>query len=255
MKIICEKMLVFSEVYRMLDALYGSDPAYENTVIVLGYNVADYLPDQLRQEYPGKKLIVYQFEQLFDGSKWVNERMRRWLTGVDEIWEYDLSNMEWLTRHGFKPIYRPLCYCETLRDIPEANKTVDVLFYGFPTPRRIRIMASWMSVSWDRFYTSWLTGVNGKDLREAISHAKIVLNLHSFDRDCRQEQARIFYPVINGACVVSEKSPHNEFGKSIVECTTDKLNATLAYVLEHHKWKEVSDIAAETYKRHCEGRK
>ena len=56
---ISENKVVFSEVERMLHALHDGDKAYDDTVVVLGYNVATYLPSKLRREYPGKKLVVY----------------------------------------------------------------------------------------------------------------------------------------------------------------------------------------------------
>jgi hypothetical protein len=64
----------------------------------------------------------------------------------------------------------------------------------------------------------------------------------------------MFYPVINGCCVVSEKSPHNEFGKSIVVCDTDKIAPTLKHVLDNGLWKTVGESAPEVYRKHCEER-
>ena len=255
MEVVSENRLVFDEVERMLRALYGNDPAYEDRVFVLGYNVARYTPDDLRRRFPGKKVVIYQLEQLFDGSKWANGHTYSWLKGADEIWEYDLSNLEWLRRNGFRTLYRPMSYCEALRDIPSAERDIDVLFYGYPTQRRLSVLGKVMGSTWDRLSTLWATGVSGDRLRELISRAKVVLNVHAFVEDCRQEQVRMFYPVINGCCVVSERSPHNEFGKSIVECPVDKIAATVAHVVNNGIWKEVGANAPEVYRRHCEGRR
>ena len=251
---VSENKVVFSEVERMLHALHDSDRAYDDTVVVLGYNVAKYLPSKLRRDYPGKKLVVYQLEQLFDRSKWVNEHTYRWLKGADEIWEYDLSNMEWLTRNGFRPLYRPMEYCAALREFVASDKDIDILFYGYPTRRRMAIVGALMEKTWTSYSTVWATGVTGKNLQDLLGRSRIVLNLHAFDEDCRQEQVRIFYPVINGCCVVSEKSPHNEFGKAIVVCDTNKIAPTLKHVLDHGLWKTVGDSAPEVYRKHCEER-
>lgn len=255
MIVISENRVVFSELERMLHALHDGDSAYDDTVVVLGYNVAKYLPSKLKREYPGKRIVAYQLEQLFDGSKWANQHVYKWLKNVDEIWEYDLSNMEWLRRQGFRPKYRPLSYCEALKDIEPATRDIDVLFYGYPTPRRLSILGEWMGVSWNTYKTIWATGLVGESLRQHIARAKVVLNVHAFDKDCRQEQVRMFYPVINGACVVSEKSPHNEFGKAIVVADTKKIVPTLNHVLKNSLWEKVGNDAPFVYRKHCEERK
>lgn len=251
---VSENKVVFSEVERMLHALYDGKPAFDDTLVVLGYNVAGYLPSKLRRDYPGKRIVVYQMEQLFDRSKWANEHTFRWLKHADEIWEYDLSNLEWLKKKGFKPVYMPLQYCDALRDIEMADKDIDILFYGYPTKRRMAIMGELMEKTWKSYSMAWATGVTGETLKAMLGRSKIVLNIHAFIEDCRQEQARIFYPVINGCCVVSEKSPHNEFGKAIVVCDTQKIAPTLKHVLDNALWKTVGEAAPEVYRKHCEER-
>lgn len=258
MIVISENKVVFAEVERMLHALHDGDSSYDDTVVVLGYNVAKYLPQDLRDKYPGKKIVVYQLEQLFDGSKWVNQHMANWLNGADAIWEYDLSNLAWLKRNGFDAEYRPMCYSDALRDISMADdRDIDILFYGYPTPRRMRIMAYLMGCTWTSKSLIWATGVSGAKLRDLISRAKVILNVHAFDKECRQEQVRLFYPIINGACVISEKSPHNEFGKSVIVSdigNMPKFGATITHVLDKGIWKQFGSDAPEVYKRHCEER-
>ena len=167
MKVIVENPVVFNEVSRLLmDKCSGEE--YANTVFVLGYNVAEYGPRKVREENPGCKLVVYQLEQFFPGSKWFNARTKSWLAGCDEIWEYDLGNMDFLKREGFgkKLLYRPMTYCSSLADIvPSEKKDIDVLFYGWPTPRRCHFMTEWMGKSWTKYKTIWATGIVGDDLR------------------------------------------------------------------------------------------
>jgi hypothetical protein len=264
MIVVSENKVVFSEVERMLHALYDGDKAYDDSVVVLGYNVAKYLPMHLRKRYPGKKIIVYQLEQMFDSSKWAwgnaprtpqQAHSANWLVNADEIWEYDLSNMEWMVRHRFKPVYRPMVFCDALKDIEPKDKDIDILFYGFPTPRRMSILGGLMANTWNSYSTVWATGVSGDKLKDMIARSKVILNVHSFVDGCRQEQVRMFYPVINGACVISERSPHNEFGKAIVECSANKLVGTVQHVLDNGLWKDVGMNAPEVYRKHCEERK
>lgn len=246
---------VFSEVQRMLMCLYGNNPDYADTVCVLGYNLQNCKHDEIRAKFPGKRIVVYQLEQFFEGSRWFNQHTHDWLKKADEIWDYDLGNVEFLRNHGFAPKYRPMSYAEGLVDFEHGERDIDVLFYGSPTLRRAKALSSWMSASAFKYTTCWLTGVKGERLVDYLKRAKIVLNIHAFDGYVRQEQVRMFYPVINGCCIASENSKFNEFGKSIVEFPIDKMNQTLDFMLREEKWKDVSANAARVYREHCENRK
>lgn len=257
MEFVSTNALVFADIQRMCECIYGQDPSHSDTVLVFGYNVADFSPAEIRSKHPGKRIVAYQLEQLFDGSKWATRKACDWLRGCDEVWEYDRANMDWLATNGIKAVYRPLCYCESMRDIVPMDKDIDVLFYGYPSPRRVRTMSYWMSRSWDRYSTVDATGITGGLLKEFIARSKIILNLHSFVRNCRQEQVRMFYPVINGACVVSEASPHNEFGKAIIEVPPDprRIAAVLHSLLKTGDWERIGEAAPDVYREHCNGRK
>lgn len=255
MRIVSTNPLVFHDVQRMCEEKYGSDEQFAETVLVLGYNVATFTPADLRKQYPGHRIIAYQLEQLFDGSKWANDYSYKWLRDCDEIWEYDHANLDWCASKGIKSVYRPMCYCECMKDIPLMDKDIDVLFYGYPTPRRTAILEHWMGASWDKYVTINATGVTGAMLKELLGRAKVVLNLHSFVKGCRQEQVRMFYPVINGICVVSEKSPYNEFGKAIIETDADHVTDVLSAVLSSGDWEKIGKSAPDVYREHCESRR
>ena len=80
-----------------------------------------------------------------------------------------------------------------------------------------------------------------------LKNSKIILNLHTYDV-FRQEQVRIFYPVINGRCVVSENSDDNHFSDSIIIDNYDTLPKTLNMLLSTGKWYDVANSASEKYK-------
>lgn len=256
MKILSMNQFVFSEVSRLLVAKYGKNPAFDKVLFVLGYNLPNCKPDEIKAKFPDYKIIIYQLEQLFDGSKWATQHVYNWLQRADEVWDYDLDNIEWLKKSGFSPIFKPMEYCNDLCDITHTDKDVDVLFYGYPTDRRMKFMQYWMGKSCYKYTTAFITGVQGDKLKEWIARSKIILNIHAFPEDSRQEQVRLFYPVINGCCVVSEISHRNYFGKSIVECNSpDNIVTTMHTLLDTGEWEHIAANAPSVYNIHCDARK
>lgn len=176
------------------------------------------------------RLIVYQLEPLVENHWWKTERIIKNLDGADEVWDYDLDNIEVLKSYGIEAKFKPIIYTDKLKIIENNNEPdLDVLFYGTPTPHRSKFMEDFVNNY--SYYTEEqlqaMTGLNivtafgikGKKLDEFISRSKIILNLNPYGGDTRQQQTRIFYPLINGKCVMSEKSKRNYFGGCIVEFT------------------------------------
>ena len=106
----------------------------------------------------------------------------------------------------------------------------------------------------DHAKTVIATGIRGQDLVNYIQRSKIILNLHAFDGVMRQEQVRMFTPVINNCCVVSEKSERNEFGMSIIETDSKNINVTLKTLIKTGNWASYAAAAGENYKIFCSGR-
>ena len=247
---------VFAEVEAMLKARYATMPGMENTVVVLGSNVSMLMPEQFRQQHMGMRMVVYNLEQLFKGSPWLNNKTLAWLRAADEVWDYDTENLNFLYANGIRASYVPMEYVDALKytSVYNGQKDIDVLFYGAPTDRRLKILQSWMGMSQHHAVTMVATGISGKLLEHYIHRSKIILNLHAFDNSYRQEQVRIFVPVINGCCVVSEQSSRNEFSTAIVESSTRHLNSTLKALLKSGDWEKVGLNAPDTYKIHCSNR-
>lgn len=247
---------VFADVETMLKAKFGTMAGLDNTVVVLGSSIAQITPEQFRQQHLGMRLVVYNLEQLFKGSPWLNNKTLAWLRAADEVWDYDTENINFLYANGIKASYVPMEYCEELKftSVYNGPKDIDVLFYGAPTDRRLKILQNWMGMSQHHAVTIIATGISGKLLEHYIHRSKIILNLHAFDNVYRQEQVRIFVPVINGCCVVSENSTRNEFATSIVESSTRGMNNTLKNLLKSGDWEKVGKNAPDTYKIHCSNR-
>jgi|GEM_PF-1941085 len=205
-----------------------------------------------RELYPGRRLIVYQLEQMVGSQTWHPlDRTIANLAGADEIWDYDSFNVAFLERFGVR-VDRlvPMLYTPSLRRIELRDEpSIDVLFTGFMNERRHRIFLQIQRQTYGRLRLMWLQGVSGEDLDRHIADAKIVLNLHAFEPWHRQEQTRIFYPLINGRMVVGEASERNWYGSRIVEVDPDLLPETLAHWSQGDRWRHFGLRAAERYRQ------
>lgn len=247
--------IVFGDIKKMVEEKYANDVNYINAVIVLGYQIAPFTYAQYKSKHPRERVIVYQMEQLFKGSKWLNRHTLDWLKQADEVWDYDLENIQMLSMYGVKAQYKPMVYTNALKyTLPQVEKDIDVLFYGCMTNRRVMLLQAWTSMSMYHATTFIATGLTDKKLADYINRSKVILNLHAYNGVNRQEQARIFMPVINGACVVSERSVRNEFGTAIVECDSKNINVTVKNLLKTGDWAKVGIDAPEIYRRICEAR-
>ena len=249
MDILATNRFVFTEVARMLKELYAGKPEFANTMFILGHVDPRCKLPEIRKQYPDKKIIVYQLEQMYTGCRFATKHAHEWLTGADEVWDYDLDNIEWLAKQGIKASFHPLKYASTLRDVPELEKDVDVLFYGAMTPRRTEILTKLSNQAVGKWTTAMVLGISGENLAKWIGRSKIILNIHAFDGNRRQEQVRMFYPVINGACVVSEESDRNYLDRAIVECPLKYIPDTIQDLLKDDKWKDIGSNAVYTFMR------
>lgn len=245
--------LVFHDVKRLLELKYSGDASFSDTVFVVGYNVANVSPSQFRTEHPGKKIIVFNLEQFYPGSRWFNQNTIGWLKMADEVWDYDLDNIKFLMDSGFRGVlrYHPMEYRDELVIGTSETKPIDVLFYGAPTDRRLPIIQSYMSPLQYRYTCIMATGLSGEKLNGYLGSSKILVNIHADDRMTRQEQVRMFVPVSSGICVVSENSPRNTFGKSIVECSSRDMAGTIKLLLDRDEWSSVASTCASVYRDVC----
>jgi len=240
---------VFDHVEKSLIEMFGDNEKFKNVVFVLGYNLLPSM-DVVRREFKGHYIIVYQLEQFYDGSPWSQPKHLNLLSQADEIWDYDTSNIKWLhTKTRLRAKFMPMVYTESLRILPsieEKKPDIDFLFYGYMHQRRARLIYHMQSQLQGKAKIVTLYGVWGAELDEYISRSKIILNIHS-DDVAKQEQVRMYYPVINGRCVVSEASPQNYLGNSIVQDKYENLVSRAISLWKTGKWREVADNASERY--------
>ena len=240
----------------MVKQYYAPNALFDNSLIVFGYNLSDkYQSEPLQQmialeKAKGTHVIIYQLEQLYENSPWLLVDTIMLLKLADEIWDYDLQNIEFLReRFGIIPKLRPMMHTMAIKTIPVVapeKKDIDVLFYGNINPHREHMLSEIQKMIKPRKIV-YVTNVWGKELDEYLSRAKIVLNLHYFPT-VRQEQVRMFHPVCNGICVLSEYSQQNYMGKSILNVPTEHLDIACYELLNTGKWKIQAANAENSYK-------
>lgn len=198
-----------------------------NTMCVLGSYVHKPV-EVLRQEfYPDcDKLIVYQLEPLVKDHWWRTEHIVNNIKNADEVWDYDLQNIEVLRSYGIDAKFKPPAYTNSLRRIqPAKEHDIDVLFYGSHTQYRQQFIDNYFNKSVidpnDEVFSGmnlvWVYNISDRRLDDYIARSKIILNLNPYSGETRQQQTRILYPLINNKCVVSQRSPINYFGDAICE--------------------------------------
>ena len=87
------------------------------------------------------KLIIYNFEQLSDSSKWWNPNYSTILNNAYVVWDYNKENVEFLKHKNIKALYRPVKHCTKLKKSwNNIHKDIGVLFYGNISERRSLIL-------------------------------------------------------------------------------------------------------------------
>lgn len=260
----------FEPVKKMILSKFKHLPEHNNSLVILGYNVGCDI-QLYRRTYPGRKIIVYQLEQLFEyKSQWydpnsksamIRERtanIRRILSECDEIWEYDLDNLNFLISEGFSNVkHIPLVYCEELVRPMIPGKSFDVLFFGSVNEDRAEYLSELAKhfsmiilapnddcIKYkDRNFGKFLKpAVFNDDLFAYINKARVVVNIHYYKSNL-QEQVRLFELLINNVMVVSQKSRRNYYGDLILEVDTkDQMVNAIAKILKTNSWQNL-DIA------------
>jgi len=257
----------FNSVKKMIISKFSNDINYNNCVVILGYNVGKPI-DYYRKMYPNKKIIIYQLEQLYGGtSNWwnfnsTNQRIinnsnlvKNSLKDCDEIWDYDIDNIEFLKDNGFENIkHIPLLYTEELIHVNYIDyPKYDILFYGSINDRRIEYLSKLVDLykvciipSTKDNITQYRNHKIGKcmvdpqyddGLYDYIFNSKIIVNIHYYE-SMIQEQVRIFELLINNKIVVSEKSRINYFNNMIYEFNdVDDMISIIDNILSNNLWK------------------
>jgi hypothetical protein len=206
--------------------------------------IEDYNPDY-------NKKIVYQLEPLVENHWCGMTDMINCIRDYDEVWDYDLNNIEILKQNGIDAKFKPLIYSENLKKIENKEEPdIDVLFYGTQTDYRIKTISTLIGryLYCDINFIS-INNVTGSLLDDFISRSKIILDLSNdgYLHQRIQKQTRIFYALINNKCVISEKSDKNYFGNLITEVNIDEDLSELGNIINDYiynkKWKEYLNVS------------
>jgi hypothetical protein len=207
----------------------------ENILIVVGYNEGKTI-FEIKQQYPNYKIIIYQLEQLFGyQSLWFNPKstssmvinrtkhIKNWLDNVDEIWDYDLDNIEFLNSLGYSNIkHLPLEICNSVKfENNQLYKEYDIVFFGCINKKRYDILTildkkyNLLVICNQKYlekngfkFKNCISFCYGQELYNFIFKAKIAINLHYYDTNI-QEQVRLFELLSNDVEILSEKSKRN----------------------------------------------
>jgi hypothetical protein len=171
-------------------------------IIFLGANLLGDILDTAPED-----TIVYNIEQLDDNRAAYFATHFRPFT----VWDYSERNIVFWKSQGITAVHVPIGYVpEMTRIISMPVQDIDVLFYGFPNERRIKIHKELVSRG---LAAVWPTDCYGAARDAYISNSKVVLNMHFYAPGIF-EIARVSYLLANKKCVVSESSIDIPYGFS-----------------------------------------
>jgi hypothetical protein len=240
----------WEDIAKMVEENYSQDYDENDCLILSGHLINDiYSGKETIQDY--NKKIVYQLEPLVENHWWGMTDMINRIRDYDEVWDYDLNNIEILKQNGIDAKFKPLIYSENLKRIENKEEPdIDVLFYGTQTDYRIKTISTLIGIYLycDINFIS-INNVTGSLLDDFISRSKIILDLSNdgYLHQRIQKQTRIFYALINNKCVISEKSDKNYFGNLITEVNIDEdlseLGNTINDYIYNKKWKNYLNVS------------
>lgn len=222
---------------------------FQDTLFVLGGYILNDVK-WYKEKFPGMKIIAYQLEQMMGTGNWNDlDKTLDNLSRYDEVWDYDEMNVEFLKNHGISVSRTvPMLYTSSLDEklSTPTEPDIDVLFYGYVNERRWRVFEFLQRKLYGKLRVAWVFGE--PDIKKFMSNSKTILNIHAFEPWNRQEQPRIFYPVINSKTVISEKSQANRMENMVIEADINHLVDLMIDVCKTEKWIEFGINAKRQFK-------
>lgn len=253
--VVWEHNKYFSHITEMLLHLYDKEE-WKDTLFVLGSYI-HYNHSFFQKKFPDHNIIVYQLEQLV-GNKTSWNNLANILTNLatfETVWDMDYLNVDYLEQYSKIKVEKilPVTYTPQIKNHRITNNytDIDVLFYGFMSERRGRVFKKLNQQLYKESHGLSIVILYGGDTilqDELISRSKIILNIHGHEPWFRQEQPRIFYPLVNNKLVISETSQYNYFGDCIVEADIDNISKTLTDLIVNDKWKELAETNGKKFK-------
>jgi hypothetical protein len=197
-----------------------------DVTIVLGGNLLSAVPVP-----QGKRLILFNLEQITPGSPWLTDAYLALLRRYP-VWDYSEGNIAELARMGIAAQHCGIGYVPELTRIAPAPEDIDVLFVGSVNDRRLAVLkqlaAQGVNVE-ARF------NVYGAERDAFLARSKIMLNVHFYDSRLF-EIVRVSYLLANRKCVVSEtgadRAIERQFEPGIAFAPYEKLAETCIRLLQ-----------------------
>jgi SAM-dependent methyltransferase len=182
-------------------------------------------PEQVKS-LKAKHIIIYNLEQVHPFNAWFKQNYIQLLKN-HQVWDYHPHNIHELKSTAVENVkYVPVSYDTTLAKItqkPEAQKDIDVLFYGLISPRRQILLDTLKQAGLNVVHTPYQSTWSEEERNDYISRAKIVLNMAYADYSQIFEMARVSLLMANHAFVLTEnlervKVTHNQQPPELKEC-------------------------------------
>lgn len=147
--------------------------------------------------------ILFNLEQVSPGSPWFSDAYLQ-LLSRHRVWDYSVRNQAVLQQLGLESVevcqigYHPRLRRFSL--LPEAQRDVDVLFYGSLNDRRLHVLRGLERAG---LRVVSLFGVYGEARDAWVQRSKVVLNLHYYPAQVF-EIVRVSHLLVHGCSVVAE---------------------------------------------------
>jgi hypothetical protein len=195
--------------------------------IVLGANLLHAVPVP-----PGKRLILFNLEQITPGSPWLTDAYLALLRRYP-VWDYSEGNIAELARMGIKAEHCGIGYVPELTRIAPAPEDIDVLFVGSVNDRRLTVLKQ---LATQGVNVEARFNVYGAERDAFLARSKIMLNVHFYESRLF-EIVRVSYLLANHKCVVSEtgadRAIEQQFEPGIAFAPYEKLAETCVRLLQN----------------------
>lgn len=250
--LIDEYNIYFKPITEFLLQYHDTEENKDSVIIIGTYNFHNV--EFFRNKYPNKKIIIYQLEHMVGGGYWRGtDSLIDNIIGADEIWDFDLLNIAYLSTYRNVKVDKhvPLLYTYSLDRlfVYDDDMDIDLLFFGYMSPRRYEYLQILQKHFYNKLKFMFVYGIQGGELDYYIERSKIILNVHAFGPYSRQEQPRIFYLLINGKCVLSEETQLNYYGDMIVEFNKDNFVDKINYLLNDYNYMSIGLDAKEKFRK------
>lgn len=190
-------------------------PATEGTTDVRIFVGAHLLHDHQLAQITSSD-VIYNTEQVLPDSPWLRQGYIKALATARAVWDFSGENARrWRLVYGLDVQHVPLGYVKELEGIAlRPSPELDVLFYGSPSPRRLKAL---LAIESKGLKVLSVFGKYGLERDRLIASAKLVVNIHFHD-DSVLETVRLAYLLSNGVPVISEATASQVYAEHWFPC-------------------------------------